>query len=147
MAEMTQNLNRERLVANGIAGAVGGLIGGIAFGILMGMMGMLPMIAGMVGSSSVVVGFIVHMAISVFIGVTFGLIFGWRSRTYLSGIGWGLFFGLIWWVLGPIVLMPMMMGMGLQFAAAFTSPMLMSLMGHLLYGALTGLGFAWYSQR
>jgi hypothetical protein len=56
-------------------------------------------------------------------------------------------YGLVWWVLGPMILMPTMMGMGLQFAAAFTGPMLMSLMGHFLYGALTGLGFVWYSQR
>ena len=147
MAEMTQNVNREKLVENGIAGAVGGVIGGIAFGILMGMMNMLPMIAGLVGSSSVVVGFLLHMAISVFIGVTYGLIFGSRSQGNQTALLWGLIYGVIWWVLGPLVIMPTMMGMGLQFAAAFTVPMLMSLMGHLLYGALTGLGFAWYSQR
>jgi hypothetical protein len=58
-----------------------------------------------------------------------------------------LVYGIIWWVLGPLVIMPMMMGMGVQFAAAFTGPMLMSLMGHLIYGALTGLGFVWYRQR
>jgi hypothetical protein len=44
-------------------------------------------------------------------------------------------------------MMPWMMGMGLQFGAALTGPMLMSLMGHLVYGALTGLGFVWYSQN
>jgi uncharacterized membrane protein YagU involved in acid resistance len=87
------------------------------------------------------------MVISIFIGVTFGLIFGSRSQTYQVSLGWGLFYGLIWWVLGPMILMPAIMGMGLQFAAAFTGPMLLSLMGHFLYGALTGLGFAWYSQR
>jgi uncharacterized membrane protein YagU involved in acid resistance len=108
---------------------------------------MLPTIAGLVGSSSAIVGFILHMLISIFIGVTFGLIFGSRSQTYQAGLGWGLVYGLVWWVLGPMVIMPTMMGMGLQFASAFTGPMLMSLMGHLIYGTLTGLGFVWYSQR
>jgi hypothetical protein len=55
--------------------------------------------------------------------------------------------GWSWWVLGPLVIMPTMMGMGLQFAAAFTGPMLMSLFGHLVYGAITGAGFVWYNQR
>ena len=147
MAEVTENRNQEQLTKYGIAGAVGGAIGGVAFGLLMAMMGMLSMIAGMVGSDSAVVGFIVHMLISLFIGVTFGLIFGARSQTYQSGLGWGLLYGFVWWILGPLVIMPLMMGMGVRFADAFTGPMLMSLMGHLLYGALTGLGFVWYSQR
>jgi hypothetical protein len=40
-----------------------------------------------------------------------------------------------------------MMGMPLQFGAAFTSPMLMSLIGHLIYGAITGLVYVWYTHR
>ncbi len=42
-------------------GVYGGLAGGVVFGVMMGMMGMLPMIGQMVGSSSSVVGFIIHM--------------------------------------------------------------------------------------
>jgi hypothetical protein len=32
-----------------------------------------------------------------------------------------------------------MLGMGLQYGAAFTPPMLMSLVGHLAYGLITGV--------
>jgi hypothetical protein len=39
---------------------------------------------------------------------------------------------------------PLMLGMGLQFGAAFTPPMLMSLVGHLAYGLVTGLVYAGY---
>ena len=35
-----------------VGGVVGGLAGGLVFGALMGMMGMLPMVAGLVGSDS-----------------------------------------------------------------------------------------------
>jgi hypothetical protein len=147
MAGTTQPMAENRLVKLGIAGAVGGIVGGIAFGILMAMMGMLPMVASLVGSESAVVGFLLHMVISLFIGITFGLLFGERSQTYQTGLAWGLLYGAIWWILGPLVLMPLMMGMGLQFGAALTGPMLMSLMGHLVYGALTGLGFVWYGQN
>lgn len=147
MERVTQEAPDNHLVRLGTAGAVGGIAGGLVFGILMAMMGMLPMIAGLVGSQSAVVGFLVHMAISLFIGVTFGLLFGERSQTYAAGVGWGLLYGLVWWVLGPLVIMPLMLGMGLQFGAAFTGPMLQSLMGHLLYGAVTGLVFVWYQQK
>jgi uncharacterized membrane protein YagU involved in acid resistance len=74
----------------------------------------------------------------------FGLVFGALSSTYGLGALWGLVYGVIWWVLGPMILMPLMLGMGLQFGAAFTPPMLMSLMGHLVYGLITALVYVGY---
>jgi hypothetical protein len=43
--------------------------------------------------------------------------------------------------------MPVMMGMGPRFAAALETPMLMSLVGHLLFGLVTGLVYAWQVRR
>ena len=130
-----------------IGGIIGGVAGGLVFGMLMGMMGMLPMVASVVGSQSPVVGFLYHMFNSVIIGAGFGLIFGGMAHSYGQGALWGLIYGAIWWVLGPLILMPLMMGIGLQFGMAFTQPMLMSLRGHLIYGLLTGLGYVWYTHR
>ena len=43
------------------------------------------------------------------------------------------------------MLMPLMLGMGApQFGMAFTPPMLMSLVGHLIYGLLAGLVYVGY---
>ncbi len=123
-------------------GAVAGVGGGLVFGMMMAMMGMLPVLAGMVGSTSAVVGMGIHLMISAVIGASFGLLFGGRVGSLGSGALWGgLYGGVAWWVLGPMVIMPVMMGMPLQFAAAFTAPMLMSLMGHLIYGVVTGLAY------
>jgi uncharacterized membrane protein YagU involved in acid resistance len=110
----------------------------------MGIMGMLPMVASVVGSQSPLVGFLYHMFNSVIIGAVFGLIFGAFSHTYGQGALFGLIYGVIWWVLGPMILMPLLLGMGLQFGAAFTPPMLMSLVGHLAYGLITGLVYVGY---
>jgi hypothetical protein len=85
-------------------------------------MGMLPMIGGLVGSSSALVGFLVHIVISAVIGASFGVLLGARSTSFGQGASWGLVYGAIWWVLGPLVLMPLMMGMGLQLGAALTGP-------------------------
>lgn len=49
--------------------------------------------------------------------------------------------------LRPLVLMPLMLGMGLQFGMALAPPMLMSLVGHLIYGLLTGLVYVGYVSR
>jgi uncharacterized membrane protein YagU involved in acid resistance len=127
-----------------VAGVTGGVAGGLVFGAMMAAMGMLPMVASVVGSKSAVVGFIYHMFNSVIIGAMFGLIFGPLSHTYRQGALFGLIYGVIWWVLGPMILMPLMLGMDLQFGAAFTPPMLMSLVGHLAYGLVTGLVYAGY---
>lgn len=119
------------------AGVIGGVAGGVAFGMMMAMMGMLPVIASMVGSSSPWVGFALHLVISIMIGLGLTVLFGNRLLTgYGRGVIVGVGYGAIWWVLGPLMMMPLMMGMPL-----FTvdMPALLSLMGHMIYGAILGL--------
>jgi len=129
------------------AGVIGGLVGGVVFGLMMGMMGMLPMIAGLVGSSSVLVGFALHLLISAVLGLGFGLLLGNRVHSSGAGAGLGALYGLLWWVLGALVMMPVMMGMGVQFTNALGSQNLLSLMGHLIYGVILGLTYAALAAR
>lgn len=115
-----------------VAGVVAGLAGGIVFGMLMAMMGILSMVAMLVGSTSAVVGGIVHLVISAGIGALFGLL---APHTGWGGIlAAGAVYGMVWWALGPLVLMPAMLGMPL-FAVNTTA--VMSLMGHVIYGLVT----------
>ena len=121
-------------------GLYGSLIGGVIFGALMGMMGMLPMIGAMVGAPSAAVGFAVHLLISAVIGVGFVLAVTALGRAHTAGVGAGLAYGFAWWVLGPLTLMPLFMGMGFGVnwtvsAAAAAAP---SLMGHLVFGGVLG---------
>ena len=119
-------------------GIVGGVAGGIVFGAMMGMMGMLLMVGQMVGFPSSGVGLIVHLLISAFIGATFAFLFGSRVETRTAGLGYGLFYGGVWWLLGPLTLMPLMMGMGTAWTVAAATQALPSLMGHLIYGGILG---------
>lgn len=115
------------------AGILGSLAGGLIFGGLMAMMGMLPMIAGLVGSTSAVVGFLVHMVISFIFGVTFTLFAGLvKVNPILSGA----LYGVILWFLFPVIMMPLMMGMP---PFQFSMGVMMSLVGHVLYGLVTGI--------
>ncbi|MBG6226627.1 putative membrane protein YagU involved in acid resistance [Arthrobacter sp. CAN_A2] len=116
---------------------MGGLSGGVVFGALMAMMGMLPMIASLVGSSSAVIGFIVHLVISVVIGLTLTLPFAsLLKRGLVVSAVVGLVYGALWWVLGPLLIMPLMMGMPIL---TLDGSSMMSLMGHLIYGVILGL--------
>ncbi|MBB6171935.1 putative membrane protein YagU involved in acid resistance [Nocardiopsis mwathae] len=112
-------------------GVVAGLAGGVVFGMLMAMTGMLPMVAMLVGSESAVVGGAVHLVISAAIGLVFGILAGAFAHRILPVLGAGLGYGLVWWVLGALVLMPTMMGMPVFM---IDEAAVMSLMGHAVYG-------------
>lgn len=127
-------------------GVLAGLAGGVVFGIMMAMMGSLAMIASMVGSSSVIVGFLVHMMISAIIGAGFGLIGHRISPGLRPALLTGGVYGMAWWVLGPLVMMPLMMGMT-EMVFQVGSMQLMSLMGHVIFGLVTGLAFSKLSSK
>ncbi|MGQ0701941.1 MAG: hypothetical protein ACT4PM_02260 [Gemmatimonadales bacterium] len=137
------------------AGVVGGLIGGVVFGMMMQMMKaptpegmevpMMMMVAKVVRSDSVVVGWLYHLFNSAVIGGLFGLILGSKLGTVASGGLWGAIWGVIWWVLGGLILMPILLG--LPAFAQFQDPMMQpvawgSLVGHLIYGVILGVGAA-----
>ncbi len=126
-------------------GILGGRAGGAVFGMMMAMMGMLPMIGAMAGYPSALYGMVVHMAISAVIGGQFALLFGNRPNSSGRWVGYGLAYGGAWWVLGPLTLMPLFMGMGLgvNWNLQAAAQMLPSLMGHLVFGALLGWVYSW----
>ena len=125
-------------------GAIAGVAGGVVFGMMMAMMGILPVIAGMVGSSSPVIGFAIHLVISAMIGAGFGVVLGRAATSTGRALGAGAGYGIIWWLLGPLTLMPLMTGMGLgsQWNGAAIAHAMPSLMGHVIYGLITG--FVYY---
>jgi hypothetical protein len=133
--------------ASGVkAGIVAGLGGGLVFGMLMAMMNMLPMVAGLVKSNSPIVGFGVHMGISAFIGAIYGVFAGRLPSSRLAVVIAGAVYGMIWWVLGALIAMPILLGMS-QMVFQIGQPQIMSLMGHVIYGVATALLFVPLSKR
>ncbi len=130
-------------------GAYGGFAGGLIFGAMMGMMGMLPMIGSMVGQPTAGAGFVVHMVNSVIIGAGFAIVLGRFVNGTGSGVGLGLAYGGAWWIIGPLTLMPLFMGMGfgVNWSASAAVAMLPSLVGHLMFGGVLGLVYAWLRHR
>lgn len=118
------------------AGVAGGLAGGVVFGVVMQLGGTLPMVAQLVGRESLLVGWTVHMSIAAFVGLTFALIFGFFAVGPPVSTLLGAFYGLIWWVLGGLTLMPLRLGLGLF---VFDSTAWESLLGHLAYGCVLGV--------
>lgn len=119
-------------------GALAGVVGGLVFTAVMVLVNQLPTVAGLVGARSPVVGLIVHLVIAQLIGVSYAVLFRRRSFDLASGIGWGVSYGFLWWVLGDLTLLPVLTGAPPQWSAAGIAAGFPSLVGHLGYGAALG---------
>lgn len=117
-----------------LAGAIGGVAGGLVFAMMMAMMGMLTMIAGMMGSSSAGVGFGIHMMISIVYGIIFALLASRWLTSWGKSLIAAMVYGILLWVIGPLIVMPMMMSMPVF---TFSGTTMMSLVGHLVYALIT----------
>jgi uncharacterized membrane protein YagU involved in acid resistance len=116
-----------------LRGAAGGLVGGIAFGLSMQVMGMLPMVAMLVGSTDPLVGWAVHLPLSIAFGAAFGALVAPNREaiTVVLGLAWGV----LLWAVAAMVVMRLALGAPIALDAMAGG----SLLGHLLYGGLLGL--------
>ena len=123
-------------------GALAGVAGGLLFTVVMVAVNELPQVAELIGARTPAVGLVVHLAIAVLIGVSYAVLFRRRSFDLASGIGWGVSYGFLWWVLGNLTLLPVLLGTAPQWSAVAITAGFPSLVGHLAYGA--GLGAVYY---
>ncbi|MEP7199539.1 MAG: hypothetical protein ABI874_06970 [Chloroflexota bacterium] len=128
-------------------GALASLAGGLLFSLIMLATGVLPTVARLVGGTSPVLGFVVHLGISALIGMSYGLLFQHEAPNFGSGVAWGMLYGLIWWFIGPLTLMPILLGGTFTWTTAAAGALLPSLIGHLVYGAATAFVFLLFERR
>ena len=130
------------LVSRTGSGAVAGVAGGIVFGMLMTMMGMLPMVGMLIGVDNAFVGFLVHLVNSAIIGAIFGLLAYGIADKIGPVLGAGMVYGVIWWVLGALLLMPLWLSvtadpMMKDMVFVIEKDQWLSLMGHAIFGLIT----------
>lgn len=128
-------------------GTVGGLAGGALFTLGIARIGGLERIAGLGGGSSVALGLSIHLLIAILIGASYGLLFRHEGSDPESALGWGVAYGLLWWLLGGLTLLPVLLGNPPSWTAAELAGAFPSLVGHLVYGAGLGLGLGWLEHR
>ncbi|MDQ3360927.1 MAG: DUF1440 domain-containing protein [Actinomycetota bacterium] len=128
-------------------GVAASLAGGLLFSLVMVTTGVLPQIANLVGGSSPVLGFVVHMGISTLIGMSYGVLFSYETSDLGSGIAWGLMYGLVWWFVGNLTLLPILLGGPFVWTTEAAAAGLPSLVGHLIYGATTACAFLLLERR
>lgn len=125
------------------AGIVGGLAGGVVFGALMHALGVIGMLGRLIGAEGVVGGWAVHVVASAAIGVGYAVIAGAFRPGYVASTVAGAAYGVVWWVLGPLLLLPLLLGM--PAFPEIGQQQVNTLIGHVLYGLV--LGFAYVAVR
>ena len=128
-------------------GGLASLVGGALFTAVLLVIGFLPKVANIVGGSSLILGFMVNMVISALIGMSYGLLFRYEAPDFGSGVAWGLVYGLIWWFIGPLTLMPILLGGTFDWTTKTAGALLPLLIGHLIYGAVTAVVFLVLERR
>ena len=128
-------------------GALAGLVGGLLFTVVMLQIGFLPSVAGLIGSTSALTGFLVHLIIANLIGISYGLLFRRQSYDVGSALGWGVSFGFFWWILGSLTLMPLLLGATPDWTVGVAAEAFPALVGHLVYGTGLALVYYWLEAR
>jgi uncharacterized membrane protein YagU involved in acid resistance len=123
-------------------GATAGFAGGLISGPIMLATGVLSR-----STSLSLRAFALHLFVSTLIGVTYGLLFRNEAASLGHGVAWGWLFGLIWWYAGPLTLQPLLLTGECDWSTAAASALLPSMMGHLIYGAVTALTFLILERR
>ena len=128
-------------------GALGGLAGGIVSCPIMIKTGVLSRVVGVDTSLTSFHALWLHLLISALIGTGYGLLFRNETPTLAAGVSWGWVFGLIWWYLGPLTLFPLILTGSCDWSTGAVVSLLPSLIGHLVFGAVTAFVFLLLQQR
>src|SRR6516165_7560615 len=129
-----------------IAGGLAGLLAGFIFGQWISSGNYSPLLAGYGESGSHTAAVVVHSAIALLIGATFGVLFQRDVRGYGSSMAWGLASGIFWWFFGPLTLSRVAGRLPPDCSAAQGRNLFGSLVGHILFGLLLGATYAAFDR-
>ncbi len=138
------------LPKNLVAGAAAGVVAGIPLGVIMQardadpkmMPGvkMIDLVGELISGPSTGLGWLIHVFNSALFGAIFALLFA----RWLTGRGpaimLGLLYGVAWWVVGALWIMPVWLGMD-EMVFKIGANQWWSLAGHLVYGLLLATGY------
>ncbi len=125
-----------------VVGGVGGLLGAWVFLWGIETAGFFPVVAGMVGTGSPTAGGLLHFLIGLVIAMTFALLFHRDVVGVGSALIWGMGYGVLWWILGPLTLLPLFTHSPVLWTVEAARANYSSLVAHLLYGAVVGWVYA-----
>jgi NADH:ubiquinone reductase (H+-translocating) len=144
MRNMSPLRRAGRAMARGqhlLAGAAAGLTGGVVLAWTTHTQGYMPAVAAAMGLHQASGSVPLFLVAATLMGVGFAAIFRYQPDSYAAMISGGMLYGLLWWIVGPLTLQPLLTGTSLTWSLAQADAAFPSLIGHLLYGGVTGFSF------
>jgi NADH:ubiquinone reductase (H+-translocating) len=128
-------IQQRNLIAGAIAGLVGGLVSGLA------LYAQHASFESPFGVPSGAIALVLYVLFATLFGAAFGLMIRHQPLGYAATVSSGLLYGLLGWILIPLTLAPLAAGQLPLWSAQEASAAFPALVGYLLYGGVTGLGF------
>lgn len=122
-----------------VTGGLAGLLGGAAFSWWMEQEGFYPLIAGAVKCEAHWIGVGIHYLIATAIGVVFAFLFQRDVRGPGSSMGWGAGYGILWWFLGPLTLVPWITRQPVDWSAPHARELFGALIASVWFGLVVGV--------
>ncbi|MEM7734228.1 MAG: hypothetical protein AAF267_00395 [Deinococcota bacterium] len=129
-----------------IVGGLGGLIGSWLFARGIQTVAFYPLVAELVGSEAISIGRLLHYLIGLVIGLSFGFLFYKDLRNVGASLVWGINYGLVWWLLGPLTLFPWFLGNPVEWSLEVAQGATQGLIAHLLYGSVLGFFYGFINR-
>lgn len=142
-SETGHDIEVESGTENWIVGGIAGLIAGAVFGGIMSQTPMMESVAALITLQAVAAGWLFHFVISFIFGAIFAAIatigsFPEYANRTSSGAGLGIAYGIIVWVVGAAIVMPLWMGAVTGASPPVPNLNWLSFAGHIAYGAVLG---------
>jgi NADH:ubiquinone reductase (H+-translocating) len=122
------------------AGAAAGLVGGGILAATQDLQGKMSMAAGLTGLAPQAAP-AVQLGIAGFLGAGFGGVFRHQPESAAASLTAGLLYGLLWWIVGPLTLSPLLAGLVPSWSLDDAAAGFPGLIAHLLYGGVMGVAF------
>jgi len=122
------------------AGAAAGLVGGGVLAATLHLQGKMSLAAELTGLAPQAAP-AVQLGIAVVLGAGFGAVFRHQPDSAASSLTAGLLYGLLWWIVGPLTLSPLLAGAVPSWSLEDAAAGFPGLIAHLLYGGVMGVAF------
>jgi uncharacterized membrane protein YagU involved in acid resistance len=128
------------------AGLLAGLVAGLVSGVMLQLMWVLTPLSLLLSlPPNPSTGWIPHLIISLVFGALFGVVARMLRLERSGAVAGGLFTGLLAWIIGPLTLVPLWIGLPPQYTLA--SRWLKVLAAYLTYGLVLGEVFHAFRER
>ena len=133
-------MNTSQVLKNGVLpGGLAGLAGGLVLAGAMYELGRLDIFGQLAGLISQLAGLILVLAVSALLGAGFGVLVWYQRPSTGETLVWGLVYGVFWWYLGRLTILPLFQGKGLTWDVDSARAAFPDLLGLILLGGIIGL--------